>query len=105
MSKTIKNGLKLFPYTVAGRWYKVFVETTETGAKITTADVACHMSEDNTMVLFDDIAVIDIKSDVHALGECITHMYPQHTGDYYGFMLPAITDYDYATFYVFGHKK
>lgn len=96
------------PFNKRGRWYTLFIESTDTVAQITKADKALSDTEVSatTCRFPEGFRVVDLMADVHNFGGSATNYCPDvrlfSDGDQ-GTTLPPLANYDYMTLYVYGY--
>lgn len=100
---------KMNPYA-HGRWYRLFLESTGTTAKITTKEIEEAMLSGTHVNLPHDLHIVDVKMNVHntefdsgttALNTDITL---SNNGSKY-ITLPAVKSWDYMDIWVFGYRN
>lgn len=92
------------PYSV-GRWYRFFVESSDSKIVITKSDIEGAVIENNALVLPDGYRVLDVVTDINSIASDsgdTTHGYKIITGDgRQGYFLPYTESFDYGFIYVF----
>lgn len=96
------NYLNLSPYTIPGRWYRVFIESDGVDIKVTSADVhgTIYNSNDNTVVIPGKRAM-DCKIDCHFTSPDSLMVTYGYDGTNTMVYLNDAGNFDYAYIYIF----
>lgn len=105
--------MDLKPYIINSRWYRVFIESNNTSATISTIDDdigTAHISG-TSLVLPPNFHLIDVKYDKHISGgtatsaKALTATVSRTADGCYSLTLGDVTTYDWQYVYVNGYYE
>lgn len=96
------------PFEGKGRWYRLFIESTDEVAQITRGDEALIDSvvSSTTIHFPTGFRAVDIVTDVHNIGGNVTNYSAEKrlfADGSQGSTLPPLANYDYMYMYIFGY--
>lgn len=99
------------PWMTKGRWYKVFIESTGSAAKITYSDIEeATITNSTHLNLPHDFNVVETLFDVHNVefdsgSASVGHTQTFTSNGSTYLTIPAAKSFDYMTVYIFGVRR